>query len=195
MSTELYVLEIHGTHTSEYWQNNIYFEGENLSAGDVIVNARDLISNWLANAQSHYLDLLPSTVALERLVARRVDVAGGISIVHQFQFFDIVGTVAGGASSYQLCPIVRLIPPNGVKSAGRFFLPAIAESQIANNVPSGAWISSLAALMGVLLAGMNDGAITWTIAVYSRKLNQFHKAADYDTSPIIGWQSRRRKPS
>lgn len=195
MSTELYVLELHGTHSSEYWQNNIYFEGENLSAGDVIVNARDLISNWRNNAEDQYLALLPSTVALERLVARRVDVAGGISVVHQYQFFDIVGAVAGGASSYQLCPIVRLIPPNGVKSAGRFFLPAIAESQIANNIPSGTWVTNLGSLMTILLSGMNDGAITWTVAIYSRKLNQFHKAADYDTSPIIGWQSRRRRPA
>jgi len=195
MATELYVLEIHGTHTSEYWQNNLYFEGDNLSAGDVIVNARDLISNWLNNAETPWLDMLPESVAMERLVARRVDVAGGISIVHQYIYNNTVGNEGGTASAQQLCPVVRLIPPLGVKSAGRFFLPAIAETHIANNTPTAPWVGNLAILMNIMIGGMSDGAITWTQAIYSRKLNQYHKAMDFDTSPIIGWQSRRRKPA
>jgi len=190
MATELYLLEIHGTHTSEYWQNNLYFEGDNLAAGDVIVNARDLLSNWLNNAESGWIDMLPSSVAMERLVARRVDVAGGISIVHQYIYNNTVGNVDGNASSQQLCPVVRLIPPNGVKSASRFFLPAIAEDDISNNSPSAGWVTRLATLMNVMIGGMSDGSITWTQAIYSRKLNQYHKAMDFDTSPIIDYASR-----
>jgi len=195
MATELYLLEIHGTHTSEFWQCNLYFEGDNLSAGDVIVNARDLVSNWLNNAETQWLDMIPETCTMERLVARRVDVGGGISIVHQYLYGNVIGNATGGSSGYQLCPIVRLIPPNGVKSAGRFFLPAISESDINDNTVDAGWVTRLAALMNTMIGGMSDGAITWTQAIYSRKLNQYHKAMDFDTSPIIGWQSRRRRPA
>lgn len=194
MATELYLLQPSGVHTTEYWQNDIYFVGENLNAGDVIANANDLISNWMNNAHASFLALLPGSVSVERYTCRRQDVAGGIDVVKQFDYFTEIGTVASNASSQQLCPVVRLIPPMGTKSAGRFFLASIAETDIANNVPIAGWVTRLATLMTTLLAGMNDGAITWTIGIYSRK-NQSHvKALDYDTSPIVGWQSRRRKP-
>lgn len=194
MASELYQLRISGNHTSEYWENVLYFQGDNLSAGDVIHNARDLLSNWANNARDPFMNMLPSTVYCNREVAKRQDDAGGIEVVNQYDYQANQGTVSGEASSQQLCPIVRLIPPMGTKSAGRFFLPAIAEGQVEANTPSSTWLSNLSTLMSILLGGMNDGAITWTIAVFSRKNNSHQKALDYDTSPIIGWQSRRRKP-
>ncbi len=195
MASELYLLEVHGVHAGEYTQNNLYFKGNNLNAGDVIVNARDLLSNWNNNAQGLWNNLLPATYQTTRVTARRIDVAGGITIVDQFQAGQQPGNVSGGASSEQLCPIIRLIPPNGVKSAGRFFLPAMPESMIGNNTPTAGWSTAVANLMGVLITGMNDGSIEWFIAVYSRKLNQYHEASDFDTSPIIGWQMRRKRPA
>jgi hypothetical protein len=194
MATELYQFRLEGTHTSEYWQMVHYFIGENLSAGDVIHNAKDLISNYINNLQSPLMDLLSQTTYLSRLTAKRQDVAGGIEVNKQYDYQAFQGTVSGACSSEQLCPVVRLIPPMGVKSAGRFFLPGIAEDDIEINIPVAGWVSRLSTYMSIALAGMNDGAITWTQAIYSRKLNQYHKALDYDTSPIIGWQSRRRKP-
>ena len=194
MATELYQLQVEGTHTSEYWLNVMYFVGENLNAGDVIHNAKDLLSNWETNALGPFLDLLPQTCYVGRLMAKRQDVAGGIDVITQYDYQAQQGTVSGEASSQQLCPIVRLIPPMGTKSAGRFFLPAIAEGDIEANTPGAGWLSRLSTLMSIVLGGMNDGAITWTQAVFSRKNNSYQKALDYDTSPIIGWQSRRRKP-
>jgi len=194
MATELYQFRVSYTHNSQFAENIIYMVGENLSAGDVIHNANDLISNWMNNAHTPLLNLLPTTVYIDRYTAKRQDVAGGIDVIKQFDWQGEQGADSGPASSMQVCPIVRLIPPMGTKSAGRFFLPAIAEASIEANTPSGTWLSSLSTLMSILLAGMNDGAITWTIAVYSRKNNSYQKALDYDTSPIVGWQSRRRRP-
>jgi len=194
MASELYQLRVAGNHTSEYWENVIYFQGDNLSAGDVIVNAKDLLSNFENNALAPWLDMLPQTAYINRLTAKRQDVAGGIEVVRQFDYQEQQGTVSGNASGQQVCPIVRLIPPMGVKSAGRFFISAIAEADIANNVVVAGWSSRLSTLMNILLTGMSDGAITWTIAIYSRKLEQHHIAQDFDTSPIIGWQARRKKP-
>ena len=194
MASELYQLRLSGNHTSEYWENVLYFQGDNLSAGDVIHNARDLLSNWVNNGQEPFLNLLPNTCYLNREVGKRQDVAGGIEVVNQYDYQALQGAAADQASSQQLCPIVRLIPPMGTKTAGRFFLPGIAEADVEANTPSADWLSRLSTLMSILIGGMNDGAITWKIAVFSRKLGTHALALDYDTSPIVGWQSRRRKP-
>lgn len=194
MATELYRLKISYNHNSEFCENVIFFIGENLSAGDVIHNAKDLISNFNNNGLTPLLDLLPNTVYLDRLTCCRQDVAGGIEVVFQYDWQANQGSVSGNASSMQLCPIIRLIPPINTKSAGRFFLPAIGESDINANIVQAGWLSRAATMMSIFLAGMNDGSITWTIAIYSRKNTSFVKAIDWDTSPIVGWQNRRRRP-
>lgn len=195
MATELYQFRIAGVHTIEPWEIVNYFVGENLNAGDVIVNARSLISVWTGTVLSDFLELLPETVQIMRLTAKRQDDAGGIEIVQQYQVDENPGAVGGGATAQQLCPIVRLIPPMGTKSAGRFFLPAIAEADIANNIPVAGWVTRLATYMNQVLAGIDGGgAITWTQGIFSRTHDSFVKAMDYDTSPVVGWQSRRRRP-
>jgi len=196
MAEELYRLTIAGHHTSEYWENDLYFLGENLTGGDVIANAKDLLAAWINSPHASYLDLLPGTVAVDRLTAIRHVPANGIAIVEQFQLGAEVGSVGGGASSWQLCPIIRLIPPLGVKSAGRFFLPAVAESEISNNVLAPTWVTKANSLMNTLVGGFDNGTgITWTIAIYSRTLQQYHKAVSFDSSPVIGWQTRRKRPN
>lgn len=195
MATELYQLRIGGTHTIQPFENVLYFVGENLNAGDVVVNAKDLIDAFTASPLGSYLDLLPASVQVTRLTAKRQDVGGGIEVVHQQQLGVWVGQVSGGAESDQLCPIIRFIPPMGVKSAGRIFLPAIAEADIQANVPVASWFTRVSALMTTLLAGFDNGTgITWTLAIRSIATNTFHKAVSFDNSPIVGWQKRRRRP-
>jgi len=194
MAKELYRLSVSGNHVNEYWENVLFFEGDNLSAGDVIVNARDLISSWQSVAHGEFLAMLPGTVFINRLTACRQDLAGGIQIVHQYAPYTEGGTAGAAASSQQLCPIVRLIPPMGVKSAGRFFLPGVDEADIENNQPVAGWFTKLATLMGTLLGGFGSGSINWTQAIYSRKNESYALALSYDTSPIIGWQRKRQRP-
>lgn len=194
MATELYQLALSGTHLGSYWQNIMHFEGGNLSAGDVIVNARDLLNSWATNIQAAYMAMLPASIYLNRLEARRVAAGGGITIVTQYDPFSEAGGVSGGAASQQLCPIVRLIPPMGVKTAGKFFLPAIAETDINANTPIAGWLTRLNTLMSAMLTDFGTGSITWQIAVLSRKLGTHSLALSYDTSAIVGWQRRRQRP-
>lgn len=196
MAEELYRLTISGHHTSEYFENDLYFLGENLTGGDVIANAKDLLAAWIGSPHASFMDLLPETVYVDRLTAIRHVPANGIAIVEQRQFGGDNGTQSGGSSSWQLCPIIRLIPPLGVKSAGRFFLPAVAEGDISNNVLGAGWVTRANALMNTLVGGFDNGTgITWTIAIFSRKLQQYHKAVSFDSSPVIGWQKRRMRPN
>jgi len=194
MATELYQLALSGSHLNSYWQNIMHFEGGNLSAGDVIVNGRDLLDSFEANIMPAYLAMLPASCYLNRMEARRIAAGGGINVVTQYDPSSQAGGVSGGAASQQLCPIVRLIPPMGVKSAGKFFLPAIAETDINANVPIAGWLTRLNTLMSAMLTDFGTGSITWQIAVYSRKLGTHSLALSYDTSEIVGWQRRRQRP-
>jgi len=194
MATELYQLRVQGRHQQEYNECVFFFEGQNLNACDIIVNAKNLCDAFENNLRGAWLDLFPGTYELERLTARRQSDAGGVDITHQYQVGDFPGTVSGAASAQQLCPIVRWIPPLGVKSAGRNFLPCIAESQIEAGVVNATWLTNLDAFASTAIAGFVEGAITWIVAVYSRKLSTHALALDYDTSPIVGWQRRRQRP-
>lgn len=196
MATELYQLRIQGLNQQEYNECVVYCQGDNLSAGDVIVNAKSLIDGWETNVKSAWLAMLPATYNLMRLTAKRQDIAaGGVEVVKQYDYGTELGAVAGTSQVQQLCPIVRLIPPMGVKSAGRFFLPCIAESDIGPNTPSAGWVDRNAALADAwVLNNFSNDSIIWQLAIYSRKLNQFHLVQDIDTSPIIGWQMKRKRP-
>lgn len=194
MSTELYELRISGTHQQEYFENVLNFVGENLVADDVIANADDLLLAFASNVQDAYLDMLPGSTQLRRLTAIRSSPLHGVGRVREYQEGDWPGTAGATAQSQQLCPILRLIPPMGVKTAGRFFLPGIATADINSNVVQNRWTTAAATLMGLMLAGFTQSSITWTIGIRSRATNSYHKAVDYDTSPIIGWQRRRERP-
>lgn len=196
MATELYQLRVAGMHQQEYNECVFYIQGDNLSAGDVIVNAKDLLDSWETNVKGSWLPMLPPTYYLDRVTAKRQDSsAGGVEVVLQYDNNTETGTAGGPAQATQLCPIVRLIPPMGVKSAGRFFLPAIYSGDINNGAPTASWITRLANLMSAwLLNNFGVGSIQWQLAIYSRKLDQFHLAQDFDTSPIVGWQKRRQRP-
>ena len=196
MATELYQLRIQGLNQQEYNECVVYCRGDNLSAGDVIVNAKDLLASWEQNIKTAWLDLLPASYNLMRISAKRQATgSGGVEIVTQYQYGVELGGVSGVAQVQQLCPIVRLIPPMGVKSAGRFFLPCIAESDIASNTPSVGWVNNLSSLMLLwVLNNFGSGTIDWQLAIYSRKLDSFSLCMNFDTSPVIGWQRRRQRP-
>ena len=194
MADELYLLKVHGNHAGQHSEMGIYFHGSNLTLGEVYDNAIDLLTSFEATGLPELLDMLPTTYHCERISARRVVPAGGVEAVLQYQDGAKPGTVSGGAASNQLCPVVRLIPPMPTKSAGKFFLPAIAEGNIDGNVVTAGWTSNLGTLMSALLSNIGAGAIIWLIAVYSTKLNTYVDAVTYDTSPTVGFQSRRNRP-
>lgn len=194
MATELYQLRVQGRHSQEYNECVMYYVGENLTAGDVIVNARDLVGQWITDALGPWLDLFPTSYQVERVTGKRQDAAGGVEITTQFQLGAQPGTVSGGASAQQLCPIVRWIPPLNTKSAGRNFLPCIAEVDIDAGRPIASWFTRLNSFTAVVLGGFSAGTITWTQAIYSRSLNTYVKAIAHDESPIVGWQRRRQRP-
>lgn len=193
MATDYYRLRVQGLHQTEYNECVMYFKGVNLDVADYLENAADLNSAWLGDAQPLWNALLPDSQQTLRISAAKASAGGGAEITQQYALGGQAGGVAGGAAAQQLCPVIRLIPAMGVKTAGKIFLPAIAESQVDGNAVNATWLSNVAALIATLIGGMQAGSITWTLVVYSRKNGTFSDVLTHDTSPIIGFQRRRQR--
>lgn len=193
MAVDFYQLRIQGLHETEYNECVMHFRGTNLTAADYLANAADLASAWFSEVGSAWLDMLPNTYQLLRLTAKKASVGGGGETSLQFDFGSTTGAVAGAAAAQQLCPAILLIPAMGVKSAGKFFLPAIAESQIQANVANATWLSNLDTLVDLMTAGFTASSITWDLVVHSRKNTTFNEILDYSVSPIVGFQRRRQR--
>lgn len=193
MATDYYQLRIQGLHQTEYNECVMFFKGVNLTVASYMENAEDLVQAFTSSVLGSWLDMLPASYETLRLSAKKASVGGGGEWTRMFQVGDNPGTVAGGAAAQQLCPVIRLIPPMGVKTAGKIFLPCIAESQITSNVVNSTWITNLAALMTNLKGPFQNSSIDWSLVIYSRKNQVFSDMMAYDTSPIIGFQRRRQR--
>jgi len=193
MATDYYRLRVQGIHQTEYNECVMHFQGDNLVVADYMPNAADLLQAFNDNVLAAWLDMMPASYQVLRLSASKASAGGGGEQQTQYQYGSQPGTVSGGAASQQLCPCVTLIPPLGTKSAGKIYLPCIAESQIQANAVNSTWLSNLAALMGIMLSSFSTSAILWQLAIHSRVNANFRLAADYSVSPIVGFQRRRQR--
>jgi hypothetical protein len=193
MAVDHYQLRIIGLHETQYNEVVCHWRGTNLTAADYIANADDLCKSWDDTLKGFWLDIMPQSYQLLRLAAKKASPGGGGEATLQYQFGTTPGNVSGGAAAQQLCPVIGLIPPMGIKSAGRMFLPAIPESMIASNVVSAGWLSVVDDLMLGAMAGIAFSSITWDQAIYSRKNTSFAEVVDYTTSPIVGFMRKRQR--
>jgi len=193
MATDYYRLRVQGLHQFEYNECVLHFKGTNLDVADYIENAEDLNNSWVDVIQPLWNEMFPVTQQTMRLSASKASAGGGGEIHLQFALGSQIGIVSGQAASQQLCPVVRLIPGMGVKTAGKVFLPCIAESDVNANVVQSSWTSNLDLLMDTMIAGFALASITWSPVIYSRSLATFSDVVTYDTSPIIGFQRRRQR--
>lgn len=193
MATDFYQLRIKGMHETQYNECVLHFRGTNLTAANYVENANDLCNTFNDTWADMWLNLLPQTYQLLRLTGKKASVGGGAEVNAQYDWDAKPGSVAGAAAAEQLCPVIVLIPPMGIKSAGKIFTPCIAESQIAANVPNATWLSNLATMMASMIAGVAFSSITWDLVIYSRKNSSFAEVVDYSTSPVVGFQRRRQR--
>lgn len=195
MSNATYALSIAGTHYNQYVENVLHFQGDLATGTDTLQEGKDLIDAF-ENIVDDWLTLLPPTYIVDRYTARLVLPGGGDNGVAHRQVINQnhIGTSGTAAASENLCPVVNLIPPMGVKSQGRVYLPCIAKEDINNNALQGGWIGAVTTVFNELIAGISISATTWKLAVYSKKLGTSSLAQAFSVSAAIGFQGRRRRP-
>jgi hypothetical protein len=194
VATETYELQIHGIHSHEDVENVIHFTGVGLNAGDTFFNSKDLIDSFIQDAQAKWLAMMPGTYFLNRYSARRQGFSHSATYHVQGVLGSNSGTGGAACQSLNVCPVIRLIPPMGVKSGGKIYLPAIPDGMIEDNAYTAPYVTAVGAFMTqVLTTGIATTAITWKIAIFSRKLDLFSGVIGWTLSRTLGWQGGRRK--
>jgi hypothetical protein len=196
MSNATYELRVTGTHYNQFVENVFHFQGDLASGTQPYTEGTDLISSFVnGSAIDDYRACLPPTYTMDRLSARCVLPGGPSQGAHkQVINSGFVGTSGTAAASENLCPVVNLIPPMGVKSQGRIYMPCIAKEDVNNNQLQAGYITAIHFIFNELIAGISDSATLWKLAIYSKKLGTSSLVQTHTLSAAIGFQGRRRKP-
>jgi len=194
MANRCFQLSVQGVLLNSYREITLHFASTGTNDNDTVAAGDSLINGWHTAIKTLFLATLPSSYMLQRLEARRVDLKPSF-VSHKFY---ITGTGAGtrgsDATGQQICPSVFLVPTMGVKSGGKVFWPAIPQGDLVQNSLVGAWVTAADAAIAAMISGFTNGGMTWTMCVFSRKLGTIANIASHHWSPLIGFQSRRRKP-
>lgn len=194
MAIGLYRTEWKGGLAGQPRENVLYWRMNPDPGGNGWDTSRDLVNALATTFKPLWLGMLPPEYYLSCIFARQV---GPLSSSYQsvdYEEFTEAGTLGDGAVAEQLCPCVTLIPPMGVKSAGRVFLPAVSKNQITLNAPVAGYLTAIAAFFDAAIAGFSVAGGTASLGIYSRKLNISSEVSSYNLSPVIGYQRRRATP-
>lgn len=195
MSNATYQLVIQGTHYHEAIENVLTFKGDLADGSQPMTEGADLVDAFEGAVRTLYLGCLPPTFLLDRYVTRCMLPAGPSNNYHRQIINDArVGTFGTAAQSDNLCPAINLIPPMGVKSGGRIYMPCVPKTAIDNNLFTAGYIAAVQAFMAPLIAGFSNSATVWKLAIYSKKNATSSLAAAFSLSAAIGFQGKRRKP-
>ncbi len=195
MANSTYALTVTGTHYNQFVENVFHFQGDLAAGVQTLTEGNDLISSFLSGATTQFQDCLPPTYLLDRLSARCVIPGGPGNNAHQQVIGSaLAGTSGTGAASENLCPVMNLIPPMGVKSQGRIYMPCIAKEDINNNQMQAGYIAAMNTFFDALIAGIAASATTWKLAIFSSKNGTSSLVQSHSLSAAIGFQGRRRRP-
>jgi hypothetical protein len=194
MATELYRLQINSICGIQQVSTVMHFQGDNLTANDTFNNGGFLIDAFLANITSLWLAIFPAQYQLDTYIARRVITKPSVTRFLQNQPGAQIGTRGGAIVAEQLCPSVLILPPMGVKSAGKCFLPCVADADITSNQYDASYITDVLAAFSPMINGFVTSGKTWHLAIYSRRLNNYALAVGVRLSPRFGFLRRRKLP-
>jgi hypothetical protein len=194
VATETYALSIQGGHNAEYVENVLHFTGSGLTADATLTNGTSLIAGFKANAEALWLLCIPPTYNLQRYAARRVITKPSATATAYYEYAVQSGTRGSQSISNNVCPSIFLVPPTGVKSGGRIFMPCVDQLDVVQNLFVAGYLTAISNFMNNVTTGWASSGITWQLAIYSRKLNVAHPVSSWTVSDRLGFQGRRRSP-
>lgn len=194
MANRIFSLQIQGVLNASYRDTVLHFQSTGTNDNDTVAAGESLCNGWNTAIRALWLATLPGSYFLVRLQARREVLHPSAETCKYYGVGADPGTRGSTANAQQICPAVFLVPTMGVKSGGRIFWPCIPDGDIVQGVPVAGWQTAVDAVIAALVAGFTNAGITWTLAVFSRKLGTVSNVASHSMSPVVGFQGKRRKP-
>jgi hypothetical protein len=194
MPDELHRVEWRGNLAGQYRDNVMHWRITGATNDTPFANSNALVQFLHTSIRPSFMACLPPDYSLDSIFARRIGPTTGQYASVDYAAGSQPGGRASAAVSEQLCPCITLIPPMGVKSAGRIFLPAVAKTDINLNVPLAGYVTVVNTFMNACIAGGTVAGGSAIMVIYSRKLNTNNNISGYHLSPAIGYQRRRSHP-
>lgn len=194
MAIGLYRTQWRGNLAGQYRENVIYLRLDPEPSANPYDTANAMLIALNSTFKPLWLNMLPNDYFLDAIVCRRVGPTGGPYAIADYQASTEGGQRGADSVSEQLCPCVSLIPPMGVKSAGRVFLPAVSKVEIQLNVYTAGYRTAVSNFFTPLIAGFSVSGGTATLAIFSRKLNTSSNVSTFNLSPALGYQRKRARP-
>jgi hypothetical protein len=194
VASRTFQLEIQGLLVASYRETVLHFASPDTNDNDTVAAGESLCSAFDSAARTQFLATLPAAYSLTRLTARRVSLKPSATTCKFYGISAQVGTRATDGAGQQTCPSVFLVPTMGTKSGGRIFWPTIPQADLVQNSPSAGWQTVVNTFIATLVAGITAASMTWTLVVYSRKLNTTANITSHSFSPVVGFIGKRRKP-
>jgi len=189
-----YQLEIQGMLFTSYRETVLHFNSPDTNDNDTLAAGESLCAAFDSAAKAQFLATLPAQYSIVRLAARRVGLKPSATACMFYGAQTQTGTRATDGTGQQTCPSIFLVPTMGTKSGGRIFWPSIPQADLVQNSPSAAWQTVVDTVLATLIAGITSASMTWTLVVYSRKLNSTANITSHSFSPVVGFIGKRRKP-
>lgn len=194
MATETYALEVQGVSLQERNSVVMHFESDNVTPNETMNSGLSLINSWITNVESFFLACLPGSYYIDRITARRAHPKPSAVAHQQFDAGGQAGTISGNVIANQVCPSVFLVPPLGVKSGGRIFMPCIDDGSLQSNQYIPAYVTAINAFLGAQTVNFGVSGFHWQQVIYSRKNLTSSHVISWTLSARIGFQKRRRSP-
>jgi hypothetical protein len=192
VATEIWELRVTGFTGSEPNQSVQHFKAEDVAVSDTAHVGYDLITSWQTNVQAKWLALNANDYFLDELQARRVDPIGSAVAHVAYAYRATHGTFGTQSHASQTCPCLTLLPPMGIKSAGKIFLPSDPGGFIIDSAFQAAAQTALTNWFNAASANFGTGSITWRQCIWSRKTRIGSVVQRAQFSPVIGFIERRR---
>jgi len=193
MAIEVYSLTVAGHVMDQPMTSILHFVGTGMTADLTYETGTNLVTLFDADFLAEWLAICPNSYDLDYLRARRVKPKQSAEAFKQYQSNSQSGTFSSDAVSTELRPSMFLVPVLGTKSGGRIFLPSAPDDSIAANLYQGAYVTACNTLMTNLTTNHVSGGITWTLCVFSRKLNSYSDVSAWHLSARLGFQKRSKR--
>jgi hypothetical protein len=194
MATALYRTSWRGVSMNQQNEVVMHWLATGISLGSAFDEANSLIQLLQSSFKNLWLAMLPDNYSLSAILARRIGPTGGQYAIIDYEEGTEIGTRGSGNTANQVCPCVTLIPPMGVKSGGRVFLPTVSQTQIQLNVFTAGYITAVNNFFNPAIAFSSFLGGNIQLCIYSRKLNTSSEVSSFHLSPVIGFQRKRARP-
>jgi len=194
MPNELHLVTFRGNLQGQYRENVMHWHIVGATNDTAFQNSNALAQFIHTNIRPLWLAALPNDYFLDAIFVRRLGPTPGQYAAVDYEQTTEAGGISDNAVSQQLCPCITLIPPMGVKSAGKIFMPAVAKGSYQLNVATAGYVTTITTLVNAMIVGGSVAGGTATIVIYSKKTNATNVVSAFHLSPLIGYQRRRSTP-